>query len=258
MKKTLIRMHWIFSDIGIDFLKLFKSIKGLPIFMLDFIKYKKNFSGKIYLKPCLNDRYENAGDAQSEYFLQDLFIARLIFKENPIKHIDIGSRIDGFIAHIASFREIEVLDVRPLKNNIQGIKFTQIDLMNNASLSNLINSYVSLSCLHTIEHFGLGRYGDPINPNGYIDGIKNMSTLLKKGGKFYLSTPIGKECVEFNANRIFNPIKLLQLLNNSNLRLINLYILSNGDFLEIEINDLVLSKLAEARYNLGIFILEKV
>ena len=85
-----------------------------------------------------------------------------------------------------------------------------------------------------------------------------MSTLLKKGGKFYLSTPIGKECVEFNANRIFNPIKLLQLLNNSNLRLINLYILSNGDFLEIEINDLVLSKLAEARYNLGIFILEKV
>jgi hypothetical protein len=39
MKKTLIRIHWIFSDIGIDFLKIFKSIKGLPIFMLDFINF---------------------------------------------------------------------------------------------------------------------------------------------------------------------------------------------------------------------------
>ena len=85
-----------------------------------------------------------------------------------------------------------------------------------------------------------------------------MSTLLKKGGKFYLSTPIGKECVEFNANRIFNPIKLLQLLNNFNLQLINLYIISNGDFLKIEINDFELNKLAEAKYNLGILILEKL
>ena len=130
--------------------------------------------------------------------------------------------------------------------------------MNKASLSNLINSYDSLSCLHTIEHFGLGRYGDPINPNGYIDGIKNMTTILKKGGKFYLSTPIGKECVEFNANRIFNPIKLLELLKESNLHIQNLYIISNGECIEIEINDLELSKLSKSKYNLGIFILKKL
>ena len=63
----------------------------------------------------------------------------------------------------------------------------------------------SLSCLHTIEHFGLGRYGDPINPDGHLRGLEQLKRMVIPGGIFYLSNPIGPERVEFNAHRVFAP-----------------------------------------------------
>lgn len=41
-------------------------------------------------------------------------MARWIYEAAPIKHVDVGSRVNGFVAHVASFREIEVIDVRPI------------------------------------------------------------------------------------------------------------------------------------------------
>ena len=61
----------------------------------------------------------------------------------------------------------------------------------------------SLSCLHTIEHFGLGRYGDSIDPKGHLKGLEQLKRMVKPGGRLYLSTPIGPQRVEFNAHRIF-------------------------------------------------------
>jgi hypothetical protein len=54
-----------------------------------------------------------------------------------------------------------------------------------------------------LEHFGLGRYGDPINLHGHINGIRFLDSLLRHGGVLYLSVPIGNERIEFNAHRIF-------------------------------------------------------
>jgi hypothetical protein len=62
----------------------------------------------------LEDFADNAGVAKGHYFHQDLLVAKYIFEAKPERHIDVGSRVDGFVAHVASFREIEVLDVRPL------------------------------------------------------------------------------------------------------------------------------------------------
>ena len=84
--------------------------------------------------PCLHDRYEEGGAANSEYFWQDLLVARAIHEAQPVKHVDIGSRVDGFVAHVASFREIEVFDVRPMSTVVPGVVFRQADLMNPASL----------------------------------------------------------------------------------------------------------------------------
>jgi hypothetical protein len=61
----------------------------------------------------------------------------------------------------------------------------------------------SLSCLHSIEHFGLGRYGDDIDPLGHLKGLEQLKRMVKSGGILYLSTPIGPERVEFNAHRTF-------------------------------------------------------
>ena len=151
----------------------------------------------------LKDYEDNAGVVKGHYFHQDLLVARFIFENNPIRHVDVGSRIDGFIAHVASFREVEVIDIRPIEESEhKNIQFKQLDFTKkqNAKLTD------SLSCLHAIEHFGLGRYSDPIDINGHVKGIENMVELIQKEGVFYISFPIGlSDEVHFNAHRVLHP-----------------------------------------------------
>jgi len=70
----------------------------------------------------------------------------------------------------------------------------------------------SLSCLHALEHFGLGRYGDEVNYNGHLIGWENIYKTIKKGGKFYFSVPMGPQRIEFNAHRVFSLHYLLSLI----------------------------------------------
>jgi Caenorhabditis protein of unknown function, DUF268 len=77
-------------------------------------------------------------------------------------------------------------------------------------LSMADQSLQSLSCLHTMEHIGLGRYGDPIDPNGCFKGMKELERVLAPGGTLYFSVPIGREHVAFNAHRIFDPCTIIK------------------------------------------------
>ena len=161
--------------------------------------------------PQLCDKDANCATLPAHYFLQDLTIAQKIHNKNPKKHVDIGSRIDGFVSHVASFREIEVLDIRPLDMQIPNVRFKQVDIMDEQHLPK--NYCDSLSCLHAIEHFGLGRYGDPIDPYGHVKGFHNMTQILQPRGTMYLSAPIGPQHIEFNAHRVFNLGYLVQMID---------------------------------------------
>ena len=266
MKSTLIKLHWLLStQFGIDLLRLWRSLRGLPTYIRDLDHFRSSYAGKLSYMPCFHDRFEEGGTTKSEYFWQDLWVARQIHAAAPAKHVDIGSRVDGFVAHVASFREIEVLDVRPITSTIPGITFRQADLMDEMSLpeGTSTRGYCdSLSCLHALEHFGLGRYGDPINPQGYRQGLENMTKLLSPGGLFYLSTPIGKERVEFNANWVFDPRTLLKIATAAGLVLKELTIFDpfNSDLgLQLyDFDEVVLSCLASQNYNLGMFTFTKL
>ena len=165
--------------------------------------------GKLY--PILDDAKKESGIGDKIYFFQDLYVAQEIFKVQPVRHVDIGSRVDGLIAHVASFREIEMFDIRPLSSSIRNVKFTKCDLMETLS-PDLIECTDSLSCLHAIEHFGLGRYGDPIDVNGHLKGFSNLAKMVKTGGTFYFSVPLGPLRVEFNAHRVFSMEYLLKMV----------------------------------------------
>ncbi len=158
--------------------------------------------------PIYKDFEAQAGDAAGHYFHQDLLVASFIFANKPNRHIDIGSRIDGFVAHVASFRLIEVMDVRDLnETGHKNIKFLKANLMDDKIAGDDITD--SISCLHAIEHFGLGRYGDPIDPTGYLKGFKNLIRMLSPGGYLYISFPIGlANEVHFNAHRVFHPLDI--------------------------------------------------
>lgn len=261
LKTTVIKLHWLLSNqFGLDPQRFLRSLRGLPVFLRDWTAFRKNYVGKIKLMPCLHDRHEEGGATKSEYFWQDLLVARAIHAAKPVKHVDIGSRVDGFVAHVASFRNCEVFDVRPITTAVPGVVFRRADLMNPASLP--ITSgrgYCdSLSCLHAIEHFGLGRYGDPVNPLGYQRGIANMAQLLQPGGTFYLSTPIGQERVEFNANRVFAPKTIIACAKDNGLELMKLTVVNNGRGpQDVSIDQETLTELTQSEYNLGIFVFKK-
>jgi hypothetical protein len=266
IKQYLIKLYWLLSSqFGLDPWRMLSSLRSLPSFVKDWQAFRRSFSGKMLSVPCLHDRFKEGGTTKGEYFWQDLWVARQIHAAAPDKHVDIGSRVDGFVAHVASFREIEVLDVRPITGIIPGITFRQADLMDETSLpeGTSTRGYCdSLSCLHALEHFGLGRYGDPINPQGYRQGLENMAKLLSPGGLFYLSTPIGKERVEFNANWVFDPRTLLKIATAAGLVLKELTIFDpfNPDLglQRYDFDEVALSRLASQNYNLGLFTFTKL
>ena len=151
--------------------------------------------------PCLTDRYEKAGTL-GNYFWQDLWAARLIAENNPKSHFDIGSRVDGFVGHLASFRDnIKLIDIRALENVIPGVEFVQADATELKEIED--SSVESLSALCSLEHFGLGRYGDPIDPEACFKAMKAIQRVVMKGGNIYIAVPIGHEHLEFDAHRVF-------------------------------------------------------
>lgn len=193
------------SNFWLEPLKFIKWIKNVFWYISDSIKLKKQNDKSFPIKcsyPCLHDKDDNAWVCKWHYFHQDLLVASEIYKDNPGKHVDIASRIDWFVAHLAVFREVEVLDIRKIDSNVKNIKFKQADLMN--IWDDMKDYSSSISCLHAIEHFWLWRYWDSIDINWHLKWLDNIYKMLKKGGVLYFSTPIGKQRIEFNAHRVFS------------------------------------------------------
>ena len=241
-----------FHLFGIDILKLM-ALKHYPRYLKDKREWLKQ-GGKIDKRfIMLSDFEDYAGVAKGHYFHQDLLVAGFINAAKPKRHVDIGSRIDGFVAHVASFRNIEVVDIRNLEHSVhKNITFLQADFMEDSN----IGKTDSLSCLHAIEHFGLGRYGDPVDVNGHIKGITNLIKMVKTNGLLYISFPISytdKTC--FNAHRILNPQNFYYLVKDR-MKLIRFdYIDDYGDLkLNVELNDLP----DNLEYACGIFTLKKI
>jgi SAM-dependent methyltransferase len=257
LRTIVSRTYWLLSDqFGIDPRKMLRSLLGLPRYVRDYLRFRSGHKGRLELLPCLHDWHEEGGATKLEYFWQDLLVARKIFAARPERHVDVGSRVDGFVAHVASFREIEVFDVRPISAQVPGVKFSQADFMQPAAA---MREYCdSLSCLHALEHFGLGRYGDPVDPKGFERGFANMAALLKPGGVFYLSVPIGLGRVEFNGQRVLEPQAIIRLARENSLEPRELTLIRQGGRVEsVALDEVGLSELTRQRYALGMFVFAK-
>jgi len=219
MKRLLRRIYGQSSRFGFDPIAGLANLRGLPRFAADQRAFRRAHAASNLRArwpfgdalPCPADRHEQSGAASGHYFHQDLLVARRVFARAPRTHVDVGSRFDGFIAHVASFRPIRVLDIRAMTSTIPNVSFGRCDMM--AELpDSLVASCDSLSCLHALEHFGLGRYGDPIWPEGHEVALANLARIVSPGGWFYLSVPIGPQRIEFNAHRVFAVRHLLELV----------------------------------------------
>jgi SAM-dependent methyltransferase len=199
---------------GVDPRVFIHTLTGLPTFVCDATSYARlSTEGEPFvirasdLYPMLGERHEPAGTARGHYFHQDLWAAKKIFERAPAQHVDIGSRIDGFIAHLLTFMPVTIIDIRPLPDHIEGLHVIEDDATYLASIPDA--SLESVSSLHAVEHFGLGRYGDPIDPHAPQKAMGALARVLRPGGHLYFSVPIGRERLMFNAHRIFSPSRVL-------------------------------------------------
>jgi hypothetical protein len=212
------RVLYILRQFGIDPVRFKTAFIKLPRYLVEAQKFRKANINRTHLSwiPSLNDYSDTAGTAKGHYFWQDLIAAQWVYENKPKKHLDVASRVDGFVAHIATFMTIEVLDIRELKNNIPNVIFKQANLQR--PLFDYKEKYESVSCLHAVEHFGLGRYGDVLDPNGHVTGLINIANTVATGGSLFISYPVGNNLVEFNSQRLLSPDWALDVLPNFQLR----------------------------------------
>ncbi len=184
-----------------DPVRLIKGLRGLPWYWKDYFSYKK-LPGAEPLRmrdtwPALHEK-RTTHEFDAQYFYVNSWAMRRILAVNPPCHVDIASQTI-LVALLSACIPVTYVDYRPLRVNLKGLKAESGDLL---SLKWEPESIISLSCLHVAEHVGLGRYGDPLNPQGTKKACSELERVLAIGGNLYFAVPIGKERVCFNAHRV--------------------------------------------------------
>lgn len=156
--------------------------------------------------PYLDDKTSTTG-FDAHYIYHPAWAARIVKKINPAVHIDISS-ILHFSTQLSAFIPVEFYDYRPAKLNLDNLISERADLTNLFFKSDSIES---LSCMHTIEHIGLGRYGDSIDADGDLKAINELKRVVKPGGTLLFVVPVGVPKVIFNAHRIYHPQAVIEL-----------------------------------------------
>lgn len=172
--------------------------------------------------PCLTDVTAITA-IEPHYTYHPAWAARVLAQTKPAKHIDISS-ITHFSNIVSAFIPTEFYDYRPadivLSNYISG----------RADLTHLhfeSNSIASLSCMHTVEHIGLGRYGDPIDVHGDKKAMDELARVLAVNGNLLFVVPVGTPRIEFNAHRVY---AYETIINNFNQLTLKEFTLIPDDF----------------------------
>lgn len=223
-------------------------------FTTSFFKMRKINDGRFTLKvkdlyPCLKDKTAFTPIDQ-HYTYHPAWAARILAKTKPEYHVDISS-ILCFSTIVSAFIPIKFYDYRPAKLDLSNWKEDAVNLIN---LPFLDNSIPSLSCMHTIEHIGLGRYGDPLDIEADIKSINELKRVLTLNGDLLFVTPIsGKPRIEYNAHRIYSYEQILNLFNNLKLMSFSL-VPDKGGLIENADSNLA----AKQQYGCGCFWFKKI
>ena len=149
--------------------------------------------------PCLHDRTATTG-FDRHYVLHPAWAARLLARTKPDHHIDIASSLN-FVTLVSAFLPVTFYDYRPAELRLDGLSSQRADLL---ALPFSDRSVPSLSCMHVVEHVGLGRYGDPLDAEGDLKAMRELQRVVAPGGSLFFVVPVGRPVIRFNAHRIYS------------------------------------------------------
>jgi len=200
-----------FIQVGKDiFIRFPKKIGRFFTYLGELSRFKSKNDKRFTVKtrdvhPCLKDKIATT-PFDHHYTYHPAWAARILAQTKPGYHVDISS-ILSFSTIVSAFVPVKFYDYRPAQLNISNLESGFADLK---QLSFPDNSISSLSCMHTIEHIGLGRYGDEIDPQGDIISINELKRVLGQNGDLLFVTPVGKPKIEFNAHRIYSYEQIIE------------------------------------------------
>lgn len=148
--------------------------------------------------PCLYDRDSLTG-FDRHYLFHLAWAARVLAESRPPVHVDISSHLQ-FGATVSAFVPLEFYEYHPPEVEIEGLTVNRADLL---ALPFEDISVMSLSCMHVVEHVGLGRYGDALDPDGDVKAMNELKRVLAEQGQLLLVVPVGQPRLQFNAHRIY-------------------------------------------------------
>lgn len=203
--------------------KIIKYIIGLitaPFILKDYFSYiildkNKRFSVKFRdFCPQIKDKTIKTG-FDRHYVYHTSWAARKVREISPIKHVDISSSL-YFCGIVSAFVPVDFYDYRPADLFLNNLQSCAGNLLN---LPFKTGSIESISCMHTIEHIGLGRYGDEIDPEADLKAIKEIIRVVAPKGNIIFVSPIGSIAkIEFNAHRIYTYSQILSYFPNCELK----------------------------------------
>jgi len=152
-----------------------------------------------FLSPCLEDATATTL-VEPIYFFQDAWGFEKIFKARPSQHVDVGSH-HKFVSLLSKVVDTTMVDLRPLSVTLASLRFKAGTIL---SLPFPDASQPSVSSLCVVEHIGLGRYGDPLDPEGTVKAVAELKRIVQPGGDLYISVPLDDvNRIYFHAHRAF-------------------------------------------------------
>ena len=237
-----------------DLLNLRVKSKEIETQLATFNKHSESLSNNRFEcnwedKSIKNEDKTTTTQFDAHYLYHPAWAARKLNEIKPKKHIDISSYLD-FSTLVSAFIDIDFYDLRPAKIQLSGLTCSKADATN---LPFKNNSIESISCMHVIEHIGLGRYGDKIDPEGDIKAIDELKRVTKDHGHIYFAVPIGGTAkIQFNAHRIYTYSMVLKLFEKFDVIDFSL-ITDSGEFFTQATQKLS----DQQKYGCGCFLLKK-
>jgi len=187
-------------------------------FLFEYFSFKKKNDNRLKLSfseiyPCLNDKMKTTA-FDRHYTYHPAWAARILAQTKPSYHVDISS-ILSFSTIVSAFIPVKFYDYRPADIELKNYESSFADLK---SLNFPDSSIPSVSCMHTVEHIGLGRYGDELDPQGDIKAINEIKRVVMTGGDILFVVPLGKSMIQFNGQRLYSKEQIVEYFSGCELK----------------------------------------